>query len=145
MDCSPPGSSVQWNSPGKSTGVGSHSLLQGIFLTQGLNPGLQRCRRILYHLSHQGWSQIPSAQMSHSLCVCLDAHCFSYSASATKFPASTCANPQSPSHAARGSKTPQQATFLLKLLRGSPLYLEEKFKLLSLAYKPLYDGSPGKN
>ena len=40
--------------PGKNTGVGSHSLLQGIFLTQGLNPGLLYCRQILYHLNHQG-------------------------------------------------------------------------------------------
>ena len=37
MDCSPPGSSVHEESPGKTTGVGCHSLLQGIFLTQGLN------------------------------------------------------------------------------------------------------------
>ena len=43
-----------WNSPGKNTGMGSHSLLQGIFLTQGSNPGLLHCRQILYHLSHQG-------------------------------------------------------------------------------------------
>ena len=43
-----------WNSPGKNTAVGSHSLLQGIFLTQGSNPGLLHCRRILYHLSYQG-------------------------------------------------------------------------------------------
>ena len=43
-----------WNSPGKSTGVGIHSLLQEIFLTQGSNPGLLHCRQILYHLSHQG-------------------------------------------------------------------------------------------
>ena len=51
---SPPGSSLcAWNSPGKKTGVGSHSLLQGIFLTQGLNPGLLDCRQILYHMSHQ--------------------------------------------------------------------------------------------
>ena len=35
MDCSPPGSSVHGDSPGKNTGVGSHSLLQGIFPTQG--------------------------------------------------------------------------------------------------------------
>ena len=42
-----------WNSPGQNTGVGSHSLLQGIFPTQGLNPGLQHCRWILYQLSHQ--------------------------------------------------------------------------------------------
>ena len=33
-----------WDSPGKNTGVGSHSFLQGIFLTQGLNPGLLHCR-----------------------------------------------------------------------------------------------------
>ena len=43
-----------WNSPGRNTGVGSLSLLQGIFLTQGLNPGLLHCRRILYQLSYQG-------------------------------------------------------------------------------------------
>ena len=35
------------------TGVGSHSLLQGIFPTQGSNRGLPHCRQILYHLSHQ--------------------------------------------------------------------------------------------
>ena len=38
MDCSPPGSSVHGDSPGKNTGVGCHALLQGIFLTQGSNP-----------------------------------------------------------------------------------------------------------
>ena len=43
-----------WNSPGQDAGVGSHSLLQGIFPTQGLNPGLLHCRQILYQLSHQG-------------------------------------------------------------------------------------------
>ena len=43
-----------WDSPGKNTGVGSHSLLQGIFPTQGWNPGLLHCRQILYCLSHQG-------------------------------------------------------------------------------------------
>ena len=51
---SPPGSSVHGDSPGKNTGVGCHALLQGIFPTQRLNPGLLHCRRILYHLSHQG-------------------------------------------------------------------------------------------
>ena len=40
MDCSAPGSSVHGESPGKSTGVGCHVLLQGIFLTQGLNQSL---------------------------------------------------------------------------------------------------------
>ena len=43
-----------WNSPGQDTRVGSRSLLQGIFPTQGSNPGLPHCRRILYQLSHQG-------------------------------------------------------------------------------------------
>ena len=43
-----------WNSPGQNTGVDSLSLLQGIFLTQGLKPGLPYCRRILYQLSHKG-------------------------------------------------------------------------------------------
>ena len=45
-----------WNSPGKKTGVGSLSLLQGIFLTRGSNLSLLHCRQILYHLSHQGAS-----------------------------------------------------------------------------------------
>ena len=40
-------------SPGQNTGVGSLSLLQGIFPTQGSNPGLPHCPRILYHLSHK--------------------------------------------------------------------------------------------
>ena len=43
-----------WNSPGQNTGVGSLSLLQGIFPTQGLNPGLLHCRQIFYQLSHKG-------------------------------------------------------------------------------------------
>ena len=42
-----------WDSPGKKTGVGCHALLQGIFPTWGLNPGLLHCRQILYCLSHQ--------------------------------------------------------------------------------------------
>ena len=52
--CSPPGSSVHEDSPGKNTGVSCHALLQGIFPTQGLNPGLLHCKWILYRLSHQG-------------------------------------------------------------------------------------------
>ena len=43
-----------WNSPGQNTAVGSLSLLQGIFPTQGSNPGPPHCRRILYQLSHKG-------------------------------------------------------------------------------------------
>ena len=42
-----------WNSPGQNTGVGSLSLLQGIFPTQGLNPSLPCCRRILDQLNYQ--------------------------------------------------------------------------------------------
>ena len=53
MDSSLPGSSL-WDSSGKNTGVGFHSLLQGIFPTQEWNPGLPHCRHLLYHLSHQG-------------------------------------------------------------------------------------------
>ena len=41
------------DSPGRNTGRSSHSIIQGIFLTQRLNPGLLHCRRILYCLSHQ--------------------------------------------------------------------------------------------
>ena len=48
MDCNSP-----WNSPGQNTGVGSLSLFQGIFPTQGLNLTLPRCRQILYQLNHK--------------------------------------------------------------------------------------------
>ena len=47
-----------WNSPDQNIGVGSLSLLQGIFPTQGLNPGLQLCRQILYQLSYKGSPRI---------------------------------------------------------------------------------------
>ena len=47
-----------WNSPGQNTGVGSLSLLQGIFPTQGPNPGLLHCGQILYQLSHKGSPRI---------------------------------------------------------------------------------------
>ena len=60
VDCSPPGSSVHGDSLGKNTGVGCHAVLQGTFLTQGLNPGLLHCRRNVYHLSLQGRNQVCS-------------------------------------------------------------------------------------
>ena len=47
-----------WNSPGQNTGVCSLSLLQGIFPTQGLNPGLSHCSRILYQQSQKGSPRI---------------------------------------------------------------------------------------
>ena len=55
MDCSPPGSSVHGDSPGKITEVGCHALLQGIFPIKGSNPGLSDCRWILYQLSYQAF------------------------------------------------------------------------------------------
>ena len=64
----PHGLYSSWNSPGQNTRVGSLSLLQGIFPTQGLNPGLWHCRWILYQLSHRGsprileWEPIPSPE-----------------------------------------------------------------------------------
>ena len=65
----PPGLYSPWNSPGQNTGVGSLSLLQGIFPTQGSNLGLPRlphCRRFLYQLSHQG---SPRTQEWVALCL----------------------------------------------------------------------------
>ena len=53
-----------WNSPGQNTGVGSFSLLQGIFPTQGSNPGLLGCRWILYQLSYQGSRLSPNLGLS---------------------------------------------------------------------------------
>ena len=43
-----------WNSPGQNAGVGSLSVLQKIFPTQGLNWGLPRCGKNLYQLNHKG-------------------------------------------------------------------------------------------
>ena len=55
---SPHGLYSAWNSPGQNTGVGSLSLLQGIFPTQGLNTGLLLFRWIFYQLSHKGSPRI---------------------------------------------------------------------------------------
>ena len=61
-----------WNSPGQNTGVCILSLLQGIFPTQGLNPGLLHCGHILYQLSHKGspsilkWAAYPFSRGSSS-------------------------------------------------------------------------------
>ena len=54
MDYSPTRLLCPWDSPGKSTGVGCHFLLQGVFPTQWSNPGLPRCRQMLYPPSYQG-------------------------------------------------------------------------------------------
>ena len=80
MDCSLPGSSVHGASPGKNTGAGCHALLQGIFQTQGSNPGLLHCKWILYKLSYQGSPakilkyRYRASLLFHSLC--LDLLCF---------------------------------------------------------------------
>ena len=72
MDCSPPGSSVHGDSPGKNAGVVFHALLQGIFLTQGSNPCLLHCRWVLY-LSHGGgpYKRIRSVQFTSVAQMCL--------------------------------------------------------------------------
>ena len=59
--CDPMNLYSPWNSPGQDTGVGSLSLLQGIFPIQGLNPGLPHGRQIFHQLSHKG---------SPRLCMC---------------------------------------------------------------------------
>ena len=58
-DCRSPGSTIHVDLPGKNTTVGCQALLQGIFPTQGSNPGLPYRRQILYHLSHQENPRIP--------------------------------------------------------------------------------------
>ena len=65
IDCSP----CPWDSPGKNPAVGGHSLLQGIFPTQGLTLGLPHCRQILYHLESQ-FSSV--AQSCPNLCDPMD-------------------------------------------------------------------------
>ena len=54
----PHGLYTPWNSLGQNTGVGGLSLLQGIFQTQGLNPGLPHWRQTLYQLGHKGSPRI---------------------------------------------------------------------------------------
>ena len=64
--------SLPAESPGKpkNTGVGCHSLLQGSFPIQGSNPGLLRCRHILYQLSHRGSPWSPKMLLK-SVALCL--------------------------------------------------------------------------
>ena len=55
--------------PGKNTGVGCHALLQGVFPTQGSNPGLPHCRQILYQLSHrEAQRKVTAEQLMLSNC-----------------------------------------------------------------------------
>ena len=72
MNCSPPGSSVHEDSSGEKTGVGCHAFLQGIFVTQGSNPGLSHCKWILCCLSHQVFSYIKAFSYIYIyICVCV--------------------------------------------------------------------------
>ena len=64
--CDPYGLYSPWNSPGQNTGVGSLFLLQGIFPTQGSNPGLPHCRQILYQLSHKGQKYKVQSEVTQS-------------------------------------------------------------------------------
>jgi len=65
-----------WDFPGNSTGVDCHFLLQGIFPTQGSNPGLPHCRQMLYHLSHQGSPPLEkSCTMVRKPLACLSEEC----------------------------------------------------------------------
>ena len=61
-----------WNSPGKNSGVGSHSLLQGTFPSQGLKLGLLHCRQIFNHLSHQSESESEVTQSCPTLSDSMD-------------------------------------------------------------------------
>ena len=61
-DCSLPGSSVIGDYPGENTRVGCHALLQGIFPTQGLKPGLPHYRWILYCLTHEGNTELDTTE-----------------------------------------------------------------------------------
>ena len=70
MDSSPPDSSVHGDSPGKNTGVSYHALLQGIFPTQGWNPGLPNCTRSFYCLSHLGISKSKEFEYDETLKLC---------------------------------------------------------------------------
>ena len=58
---------LPWDFPGKSTGVGHHFLLQRIFPTQGLNPGLPHCRQTLCYLSWD-WKGMPCIWESGQWC-----------------------------------------------------------------------------
>ena len=70
MDCNLPGSFVHGDSPGKKTGVGCHTLFQGIFPTQRSNPGISHCRWILYQLSHTKNTGVGAAAAAKSLQSC---------------------------------------------------------------------------
>ena len=71
--CDPTDLCRPWDFPGKNTGVGCHFLFQGIFPTQGSNPGLLHCRQTLFGLSHQGSLEtliFPFIMYQYGVCCC---------------------------------------------------------------------------
>ena len=85
-----------WKSPGQNTGVRILSLLLGIFPTQGSNPGLQHCRRILYQLSDKGsprileWVAYPSSRGSSQPRIQIRVFCIQANSLSTKLYSPTC-------------------------------------------------------
>ena len=75
----PHGLYSSWNSPGQNSGVGSLSLLQGIFPTEGLNPDLLHCRRILYQLSSQGSPTGTKLRLYSQRSICKKSMIYEYS------------------------------------------------------------------
>ena len=132
-----------WNSPGQNTGVGSHSLLQGFFPSQGSNPGLLYCRRILYQLSchhflHNKWIIMFCYKTPKTIATCLAdswaPQCHCEPRFHLQVPASSCWGPESNSYPygsqvfkmtisrGRGEVVPCLCSFLgwKKLFRSPP-------------------------
>ena len=78
MGCSPPGSSVHGDSPGKNTGVSCHAFFQVIFPTWESNTGLPHGRQILYHLNHLGSCKYLIPFYNWIIFHCMDAPYFIY-------------------------------------------------------------------
>ena len=77
VNCKPTILLCPWDFPGKKTGVGCHSFLQGIFPTQGLNLGLLHCSQLLYRLRHLGinpWSLLKWIKI-HRMLMWLELFC----------------------------------------------------------------------
>ena len=115
--CSLPGSSDYGDSSGKNIGLGCHAFLQGIFPTQGSNPGLPHCGQILYCLSHQGSPKILEQ---------------------IAYPFSRGSSP--PRNQTRSPAL--QANSLPDELPGKPVWVEAKRPFSGLAHKTLLRYSP---
>ena len=79
MECSPPGSCVHGDSPWKNTGVSSHDLLQGIFLTQGSNLCLLcllHCRWIIHHWAMREAPLLANCFLNFEILITISRDCF---------------------------------------------------------------------